>query len=166
MHCETTVDSEGTWQGSWRALERLYSEGFLMSIGVSNFNVNLLEQLEEFSAVQPQIVQNFADIEHLDLDVRNYCYEQEILYMPYAFQRNVNLLSPDTHATLQRIAENHGKSVNLVILRSFFQSHAALIPRSDNPDHIEENLKIMNWRLTDAEMISLGWPSSDDHGDL
>ena len=137
-----------------------------MSIGVSNFNVNLLEELEEFSAVQPHIVQNFADMENLDLNVRKYCYEQEILYMPYAFQRNINRLSAETQAKLQQIAENHEKSVNLIVLRSFFQSHAALIPRSDNPEHIDENLKILNWRLSDAEMISLGWPSGDDHGDL
>lgn len=33
MHCETTIDPEGTWQGSWRALEKAYSEGLINSIG-------------------------------------------------------------------------------------------------------------------------------------
>lgn len=46
MHCQDTVDPRGTWRESWRALERAYAEGAVMSIGVSNFHLGLLEELQ------------------------------------------------------------------------------------------------------------------------
>ena len=49
MHCETTVDPSGTWQESWHAMEKAYAEGRLNSIGVSNFDRRLLEELGELS---------------------------------------------------------------------------------------------------------------------
>jgi diketogulonate reductase-like aldo/keto reductase len=77
MHCQTTVDPEGTWQQSWRALEKAYSEGKVQSIGVSNFDVVHLDELLTFANVKPHVVQNFAAIgleggadTQLDLDVR------------------------------------------------------------------------------------------------
>ncbi len=45
MHCHSAGLGEaqgGTWRESWRALERLYAEGAVMSIGVSNFDTPLL----------------------------------------------------------------------------------------------------------------------------
>ena len=46
MHCDDIVDRAATWRESWRALERAYAEGAVMSIGVSNFHVELLNELK------------------------------------------------------------------------------------------------------------------------
>ncbi len=61
MHCHTTKDPTATWRETWRAFERLYAEGNILSIGVSNFNVALLEELKETAIVLPHLVQNWAD---------------------------------------------------------------------------------------------------------
>ena len=45
MRCWDTEDPAGTWLQSYRALEKAYAEGQVMSIGVSNFDLSLLEQL-------------------------------------------------------------------------------------------------------------------------
>ena len=83
MHCEDTVDPSATWRESWRALERgkrnsscirnhyhileqkiaAYAEGKVMSIGVSNFNIDLLRELEDLAIVLPHVVQNWFQIQ-------------------------------------------------------------------------------------------------------
>ena len=64
MHCETTEDPEGTWHGSWRALEKAYAEGRVESIGVSNFDTDLLNEisaLDSSVSVLPHLVQNWVE---------------------------------------------------------------------------------------------------------
>ena len=35
---------------------------------------------------------------------------------------------------------------------------SAIIPRSSKSSHLEENLNVYNFTLTNDEMVSLGWP--------
>lgn len=56
---------------------------------------------------------------------------------------------------LERIAEGHGKSVVQVILRWHLQRGVVAIPGSSNPDHIEENISIFDFSLTDDEMAQI-----------
>ncbi|KAL3933884.1 MAG: hypothetical protein SGPRY_000088 [Prymnesium sp.] len=54
----------GTWKESWRALERLYAEGKVRAIGVSNFSPQELAELIDFSHVKPHLVQSWMDPLH------------------------------------------------------------------------------------------------------
>ena len=60
-HCEGIVDPMATWVQSWHALERAFAEGRASSIGVSNFDVTLLEEFKLFANVFPHAVQNFEE---------------------------------------------------------------------------------------------------------
>lgn len=51
-----------------------------------------------------------------------------------------------------KIAEEHGKSVAQVILRWNVQRNIIAIPGSSNPEHIQENIGIFDFELTDEEM--------------
>ena len=84
MHCETKKDPDGTWRESWKALEKAYAEGRVMCIGVSNFDVNLLEELLDIAAVKPHVVQNYAAPGSVDIDVRKWCRSMRsfISHMP------------------------------------------------------------------------------------
>lgn len=160
MRCGDIVDPGATWKDSWRAMEKAYAEGTVLSIGVSNFGLELLQEIWDFASVRPHIVQNFADPSNLDLPVREFCYENEILYIPYAMQRNFDRLSYDIKEKISNIAATHAKSEHEIIAKSFLQSHAAVIPRSDNHEHIKSNINnIFGWRLQDRDMLEIGWPA-------
>jgi diketogulonate reductase-like aldo/keto reductase len=162
MHCDDTVDPDGTWQASYNALQRAYSEGLVNSIGVSNFNIELLKEIEtsENTVIFPHIVQNFADFTYLDMDVRTWCDQTTTIYQPYAQGRNVNTLPDDVKAKVGAIASHYSnKTPYALALRFFLQTGAAVIPRSNNKDHLVENLNVLSWDLTDKHMEELGWPS-------
>ena len=161
MHCETTIDVEGTWRGSWRALEKAYSEGLINAIGVSNFDLPLLQELVEFSIVKPHIVQNFAEPGRMDIDVRSFCKMNNIVYQPYASGRNIRFLSPSIQSVLSRLADKYSVSVYAVVLRYFIQTkNIAVIPRSNNIEHLAENLNVFQWSLSNDDLEELGWGSN------
>jgi diketogulonate reductase-like aldo/keto reductase len=158
MHCETTVDPEGTWKGSWRALEKAYSEGVLNSIGVSNFNGDLLKELLEYAIIKPHIIQNFAEPGRMDLEVRQLCAKHKIVYQPYASGRNIRFLSQDIQASLNRMATKYSTTPYAVILKFLVQTgNLAAIPRTNNVDHLAPNLQVFDWTLDNEEMEALGW---------
>lgn len=59
-----STQPEGTWRDSWRALEKLYDDGTLRAIGVSNFAPSQLEELLKFARVKPHLVQSWMDPLH------------------------------------------------------------------------------------------------------
>lgn len=160
MHCETTKDPNGTWRESWRALEKAYAEGRVMSIGVSNFDINLLNELADFAIVKPHVVQNFAEPGNVDSDVRRWCDEHEVVYQPYASIRNLNNLPVELNSALHRIAGEKNVSAHSVAIRFFIQSGSGVIPRSKDINHLKENLEAFQYDLSDSEMEELGWTAT------
>lgn len=144
-HCRDTVDPKGTWQQSWRALEREYAEGRVMNIGVSNFDLPLLHELGQHAKTAVQIVQNHAEIgddQATDKNVRVWCRKRGTVYMPYAHQRNLQFLPEHLKESLQQISEMTGRSAHSVASRFFVQGGAAIIPRSSSPKHLAENAQV------------------------
>jgi len=158
MHCEDTKDPEATWNESWRALEKAYAEGRVMSIGVSNFNVTLLDEVTSFSSIRPHVVQNWAEPGHVDDDVRMWCFRNDAVYQPYASVRNLHTMSEEMAQSLATIAQTKKKSTHATALRFFLQTGAAIIPRSSSEEHLRENIDIFNMEeLSAEEMKTLGW---------
>ena len=53
---------------------------------------------------------------------------------------------------LSEIAQVYGKSVVQIILRWHMQEGLCAVPGSTNPDHIQENIEIFDFELSDEEM--------------
>jgi len=163
MHCEDTKDPDAVWNESWRALEKAYAEGRLMSIGVSNFNETLLNEINSFSSIRPHVVQNWAEVGHVDDEVRSWCFKNDAVYQPYASIRNLHQMEPEAHAKLIEVAQSKKLSPHAASLRFFLQTGAALIPRSSNEEHLRDNLNIVTIDdFTPEEMSSLGWHISEE----
>jgi diketogulonate reductase-like aldo/keto reductase len=98
MHCETTVDPEGTWVGSWYALEKAYAEGSVNAIGVSNFDFQLLDTFLDsgYFGNLPHVVQNFAEPGQMDRDVLDWCTENHVAFQVIKPTMHVVLLFVDS----------------------------------------------------------------------
>jgi diketogulonate reductase-like aldo/keto reductase len=163
MHCHDTVDVYGNFSHSWHALEKAYAEGLLQSIGVSNFQIPLLNQLMEEGAVMfPHVIQNYAAFDELDLEVRQWCNQYHVAYQPYASLRNLaeNNMPVKSLRLAKQIAQRYRTSEHMVTLKFFLQTGAAIIPRATQYDHLVENLQAAlhpTWNITQQEMEVFGW---------
>lgn len=156
MHCETTVEEGATWQESWEALERSYAEGRVMAIGVSNFNIDLLNEAKNYP-ISPFAVQNFAEPGNPDMPTQHWCNDNNAVFMPYATIRNLDRLAPEVKSKLSEIAEDNGRSVASIANKFFVQMRAVIIPRATNTEHLRQNLDLFTWTLQEEEMSALGW---------
>lgn len=157
MHCETTKNFKATWKESWRAFEKAYMEGKLRSLGVSNFDVSLLEEVEYFALVLPHVIQNWADLTYFDLEVRAWAQSREIVYQPYATVRNIRFLPQDKLNLLKHLSKKYHTSDQKIVLKFFLQTNTSIIPRSRSLTHLRDNLQMFDWELTLDELQALGW---------
>jgi len=121
FHCETTVDPESTWVEAWRALEKAYAEGRVNSIGVSNFNVEQLQQLSAVAVTRPHALQNFARIGEIDMDVLAWCRDHGVLFQPYAPNRNLDTVPEPFIGALAAASARLNVSAHAASLRFFLQ---------------------------------------------
>lgn len=133
---------------SWKALEKLYADGYCHSIGVSNYMEHHLTELLDASEIVPMINQ---------VEFSPYLYLKELL----AFCRNNNILleaySPLTKGQmlndpkLIEIAAKYSKSPAQILIRWALEKDVVVIPKSSHPGRITENSNVFDFSLTAAD---------------
>ncbi|MGE7904343.1 aldo/keto reductase [Peribacillus sp. NPDC094092] len=134
---------------TWRALEKLYKDGKVKSIGVSNFHVHHLENLLANSEVKPVVNQIELHPLLTQVEIRDYCAKHEIKVESWSPLGRGNLLE---EPTINHIAKKHGKSSAQVLIRWHLQHDLVVIPKSITPSRIEENAEVFDFSLSLNEM--------------
>ncbi|MCK1984573.1 MULTISPECIES: aldo/keto reductase [Peribacillus] len=134
---------------TWRALEKLYKDGKVKSIGVSNFHVHHLENLLANSEVKPVVNQIELHPLLTQVEIREYCAKHEIKVESWSPLGRGNLLE---EPTINHIAKKHGKSSAQVLIRWHLQHDLVVIPKSITPSRIEENAQVFDFSLSLNEM--------------
>jgi diketogulonate reductase-like aldo/keto reductase len=152
---------------SWRALERIHTEGRARSIGVSNFLVPHLEELLGKASQVPAINQ---------IEVSPFLQRQETRALCQQHGIVIEAYSPLTHGqrlddpVVADIARRVGRSPAQVLLRWGLQHDLVVLPKSTKPARIAENGALFDFTLDDRAMTELdaledgfvaGWDPAD-----
>ncbi len=136
---------------SWRALEELKSEGACRAIGVSNYAVRHLEELED-ARVPPAVNQVEFHPFVYDPELLEYCDAHAIRLEAYSpLTRNRRLDDP----TVASVAATHSRSPAQVLIRWGLQHGVVEIPKSTHRERIQENSRVFDFTLSDDEMARL-----------
>ncbi|MDE8563632.1 aldo/keto reductase [Anoxybacillus rupiensis] len=138
-----------TYKETYRALEKLYKEGFVRAIGVSNFHIHHLENLMTDCEIKPMVNQVEYHPRLTQQELHAFCRKHQIQLEAWSpLMRGVLLEEP----ILVDIANKYGKSPAQVILRWDLQNQVVTIPKSVTPQRIKENAEIFDFELTAEEM--------------
>lgn len=135
----------------WKAMEEAVAAGQLRAIGVSNFEVDDLQNLLEHAGIKPAVNQIRVHIGHTPADVISYCKENGIVVMAFSPNATGKLLG---HPVVAEIAAKYQVSVLQLSIRYDYQLGLIPLPRSTNPEHIAEN-KNIDFAISDADMQQL-----------
>ena len=144
----------GDWLAGYRQLEKALRDGKARSIGISNFEGRYMEELERQWEIVPQFVQVEAHPYFPQHELRKTLDRLDIRLMswyPLGHGDKALLAEP----TIADIARRLGRTPAQVILRWHVQTGFAVIPGSRNVDHIRDNLAILDFSLTDADMAAI-----------
>ncbi|MCJ8007034.1 diketogulonate reductase-like aldo/keto reductase [Lederbergia wuyishanensis] len=140
---------KGKYKDTWRALEKLYKDGRVRAIGVSNFHVHHLEDLLQDAEIKPMVNQVEFHPRLTQLELRTYCKEHGIQFEAWSPLMQGGLLD---NGVISEIGEKYNKTAAQVILRWDIQSGVVTIPKSIKEHRIIENSDIFNFELTYEEM--------------
>lgn len=141
---------------TFKALNQLLREGRVRHIGVSNFDVRLLEQAQaesEAPVFTDQVPYSLADRSYVRNGVLEYCQGNDILLTAYSPIEEGRLR---VSHTLQAIADAHSATPYQIALAwLIYQPRVITIPMSFNPEHISENFAAADIELSKDEIEQL-----------
>lgn len=141
---------------AYKAMEQAVKDGKIRSIGLSNWYVKELKEFVPKVTITPAVVQNEIHPYYQENDVIPYIQGLGIVvegWYPLGGRGHTTELLGDE--TISAIARSHGVSSAQVILRWNLQKGVVVIPGSSKPKHIQENLDILGFSLTDEEMAQI-----------
>ncbi|MGI5459626.1 aldo/keto reductase [Streptomyces sp. CA-249302] len=153
---ETTV-------AAYNALEKLYEEGKVRAIGVSNFMPHHLSELVERASVVPAVNQVELHPYFTQPEVQKADAEHGVLTQAWSpiggitfyWDKDGTGRSTLQDPTVQTIAQAHNKTPAQVLLRWHIQQGRSTIPKSTNPARIAENFDVFDFQLSSDELASL-----------
>ena len=145
---------------SFKAMEKLYNDGRIRSIGVSNFLKSHLKRLMEECAIVPAVNQLESHPYLYQEEAEEYCRENSILVE--AWSPLMSGKSALENESIIEIAAQCGKSAAQVILRWHIQHGRRVIPRSSNPDRAAKNIDIFDFSLSQEDMNKIDLLTSNN----
>jgi len=138
-----------TRKDTWLALEKLYADNRVRAIGVANYLVPFLNELDSYSSVTPAVNQvEFSPYLFLE-DLLNECKRKNIQLQAYTpLVRGQRFHDPKLIA----MADKYGKTPAQIILRWALQLGVSTIPKSSNPARLKENFDVLDFNITDVDM--------------
>lgn len=145
----------GDFIGAWKDMEKAVTMGKVRALGISNFDASdeVFDKIMRESVVKPAVLQMECHPYAQRLTMREKAKRYGIYvtsWFPLGGAMSKGALLKDP--VIVAIAEAHGKTSAQVILRWHIQEGLSVIPGSSNPSHIEENIQIFDFELTDEEM--------------
>ncbi|HEX2313438.1 MAG TPA: aldo/keto reductase [Thermomonospora sp.] len=147
------VPAQDRYMDAWRALERLYQDGRVRAIGVSNFTVATLTRVLDEGDVPPAVNQIELHPMLAQAELRAFHQEYGIAteaWSPLGQGRGL-LEEP----VLVRLSARHGRTPAQIVLRWHLQLGNVVIPKSVTPARIAENFDVFGFELTDEDMAEI-----------
>lgn len=154
---------KATIQETWQAMETLIDKGLVRNIGISNFQGSLIIDLLRYARHRPACLQiehhpylvqkdlvQLAKTEGIAVTAYSSFGPQSFLELDMTKAKDTPLLLDNP--TIKKIADAHGKSPAQVLLRWPTQRGIAVIPKSNHPDRLKQNLDVTTFDLSDQEI--------------
>lgn len=137
---------------TWRALERLYKEGRIRAIGVSNFLVHHLEALIKEAEIAPMVDQIEFHPGHIQKETLSFCQSNNILVEGWSPLGRGSLTG---EVLIVELAAAYNRSPAQICLRWALQNGVLPLPKSVTPERIVQNLNIFDFELSKEDMNRL-----------
>jgi len=137
---------------TWRAFEKLYVDGRVKAIGLSNFPKKYVETLLKTVQIKPAVNQLEFHPGYLQEETVSYCKENNILVQAWSPLGSGRILDNEV---LLSLAKKYNVSVGQICIKFALQEGINPLPKSTNPINIKANLDLSNFELTAEDIASI-----------
>jgi len=153
--CENQVTCR---QRTWKALSELREEGLIRDVGVSNFNIKQMKELQSLNMapIAANQIQFHPWIPDFQQETVDFCNANKIVITAYfslgGLQKTDKTLQLDD---IKSIGKTHSRSAGQVLLRWALAKNVSIIPGTGNPKHMKENLGVYGFSLSPEEVSKI-----------
>lgn len=162
----------GLYTEAWKALEYLRKQGYVRSIGLSNFHQEHIKKILDICEFKPVIDQLECNPYLTIAPLREYLKENEIVTeawfplggpmirldgQPNPFKEKI-MKEP----IFLKLAEKYNKTPAQVILRWETQCGIIPVPKAATPSHIYDNINIFNFEMAAEEIDAISDLNADN----
>lgn len=134
---------------TWRGFEKLYKDGKIRAIGVSNFLPNHLESLKAKSTVKPMVNQIEFHPGYIQAEIADYCQKEGIVLQAWSPLGCGAVLGD---AFLAEMAAKYNKSVAQLCIKFALQSGFVPLPKSTNAERMAANMDVFDFEISTEDM--------------
>jgi diketogulonate reductase-like aldo/keto reductase len=137
---------------AWKAMEKLYADGVVRAIGLSNFLVHQIEDILEVCEVRPTVNQIEFHPLLRQKSLHDFCNENQIQMEAWA-----PLIQGEglTHPTIVDLSRKYSKTPAHILIRWDLQHEVVTIPKSSTPSRIVDNLNVFDFEISAEDMARI-----------
>ena len=144
---------------TYQALEKLYSQGKIKAIGVSNFLKHHIEELKNFVSIPIAVNQIEFHPYYYDQETIEYCKQNDIIIEAYSPLGRGEILKDNTIAD---IAKKYNKSPAQICIRYAIDNQIVPLPKTISKQRMIENLNVFDFNLMKEDIEKIRNLSRDD----
>ncbi|RNL86754.1 aldo/keto reductase [Halostreptopolyspora alba] len=137
---------------TWKAMERLYVEGRISAIGVSNFQIPHLRRLMDEGGIVPTVNQVELHPRLVQEELRAFHQEHNIATEAWSPLGQGNLLDDPV---VTKLAESYGATPAQLILAWHLKLGNIVIPKSVTPERIRSNFEAVNLEVASGDIEAI-----------
>ena len=134
---------------TWRGFEKMYQDGKIRAIGVSNYEKKHLEALDETAEIKPMVNQIEFHPGYTQMDNVRYSQDRGMLVEAWSPLGSGAVLKDERLLTM---AAKYHKSVAQLCVRFALQNGVLPLPKSVNPERIVQNAQVFDFEIGQADM--------------
>eukprot|EP00808_Paulinella_micropora_P007347 g2447.t1 len=145
-------------QDVWREMEAIYAAGLVRAIGVSNWNVQLLNDCLGYAKVPPAMNQIELHPYLPQHELRAFCAQNNVAITAFAplgapgTCGDMAKVPPLKNEVVLQVAQKHKRTAAQVLIRWCLEIGSVCIPKSVNPDRIKENFGALEFALDKQDL--------------
>ncbi|EIW83694.1 aldo-keto reductase [Coniophora puteana RWD-64-598 SS2] len=146
------IGGEKARRESWAGVLDAQKAGKIRSVGVSNFGMKHLSEMEAWGMGLPVVQQIDLHPFMTRTDIVEWCKERNVVLQAWApLVRGMRF----RHPAITSLAKKYSKAPAHVLLRYSLQKGFVALPKSVRKERIVENTQIFDFELTEEEMALL-----------
>ena len=135
---------------SWKALEKIYATGRAKAIGVANYTLPFLNELKQYSSIEPAVNQIEFTPWLFEKDTFDYCKQAGVQLQSYSpITRGIKFADE----RLMKLCEKYQKTPAQIILNWNLQLGVSTIPKSVQKNRLQENFDAANFTLDAQDVV-------------